>query len=446
MSKQNRDIPLLVDEYDARMIYIFLPDVPQRKTPEGVSIMVSLAELEKVARGIEENRDPEVEVDAALARDLLDLLADEKARRKKKPKPRAPKKTRMQKMGERMKASGSRGTFAGYSEREENPIGARRRGKNPDTYVLAGTDNDGNAFYYQAYDHHREIPMATTNVAQAKTFTDKGSAQMVFNNLKSLWKQQMDGRFPFKLVKLKKRASNPLDLASVAINAAVGGAARYLTQRVMTGVFGPEDASETGGKRNRRDEEQGAREQAGRMENPIDREAVEDFLTEVEHADIDDLRELLGKHTNGANLDHVITGKGARAAKLDVYNYIANTLAAKTTRVRGDISTALMYENIADRIHARLTKKGRAENPASVHDRGRGFQRLVIAAVNTRRKLKGYWTGTEWDTVKGKGKAFAEMNGAGGALTEAQRLANTLPDGWRVEIHPAYMAPAKNKR
>ncbi len=47
-------------------------------------------------------------------------------------------------------------------------------------------------------------------------------------------------------------------------------------------------------------------------------------------------------------------GKGTKRATADLANYASNKATAMSCRLRGDINTAVMYEDICDRIYARL--------------------------------------------------------------------------------------------
>lgn len=52
--------------------------------------------------------------------------------------------------------------------------------------------------------------------------------------------------------------------------------------------------------------------------------------------------------------------KGYLQATRDIGNYAANKATAMQARVRGDIETAMMYENICSRIYKRLPDYARS--------------------------------------------------------------------------------------
>lgn len=71
----------------------------------------------------------------------------------------------------------------------------------------------------------------------------------------------------------------------------------------------------------------------------------------------DELMAFWLKHQGGrANL---FTGRGSRTQTGNLACYASNKAVAMGCRLRGDISTALMYEGICDRIYDRLPEFAR---------------------------------------------------------------------------------------
>jgi hypothetical protein len=72
--------------------------------------------------------------------------------------------------------------------------------------------------------------------------------------------------------------------------------------------------------------------------------------------DTSELMPFWNTHKRGRNARVLFPqgGKGTRRATADLANYASNMHAARTSRARGDIMTALMYEGIAQRIYDEL--------------------------------------------------------------------------------------------
>ena len=70
----------------------------------------------------------------------------------------------------------------------------------------------------------------------------------------------------------------------------------------------------------------------------------------------DDLMAFWSKHQGGRKSRDLFPGggKGTRTATAMLANYASNKATAMLCRERGDIRSALMYEEIADRIYDRL--------------------------------------------------------------------------------------------
>lgn len=71
----------------------------------------------------------------------------------------------------------------------------------------------------------------------------------------------------------------------------------------------------------------------------------------------DDLMTFWAKHQRGRRYLDLFCegGRGTKIATADLANYASNKSIAMQCRVRGDIPSALMYEDIADRIYNNLS-------------------------------------------------------------------------------------------
>lgn len=70
----------------------------------------------------------------------------------------------------------------------------------------------------------------------------------------------------------------------------------------------------------------------------------------------DELMAFWAKHQRGRRYRDLFPagGEGTKRATADLANYASNKAVAMKCRIRGDIATALEYEQIADRIYAQL--------------------------------------------------------------------------------------------
>lgn len=70
----------------------------------------------------------------------------------------------------------------------------------------------------------------------------------------------------------------------------------------------------------------------------------------------DDMMNFWMRHQRGRHAKELCPdgGKGSRTTTSDLACYASNKAAAMSCRLRGDITSALMYEDICDRIYAEL--------------------------------------------------------------------------------------------
>ncbi len=69
-----------------------------------------------------------------------------------------------------------------------------------------------------------------------------------------------------------------------------------------------------------------------------------------------DLMAFWQKHQNGRRYRELFPdgGRGTKRAAADLANYASNLHTAQSCRLRGDVTAALMYERICERIYAKL--------------------------------------------------------------------------------------------
>jgi hypothetical protein len=100
------------------------------------------------------------------------------------------------------------------------------------------------------------------------------------------------------------------------------------------------------------------------MATKIDRDRFEDLASEIENnMTADQCNDFWYKHQGGRGAKALgFTGTGSRTIVADLANFASNTGTAKRARLNGDIPTAKMYEDIADRIY-KTHSIGRDRNP-----------------------------------------------------------------------------------
>lgn len=76
----------------------------------------------------------------------------------------------------------------------------------------------------------------------------------------------------------------------------------------------------------------------------------------------------------------------------------------------------------------------RAKNPATVHSKAKGRERMILVLVG-HPKGRGYYTGTGWDTTKAKARVFTGR--LADVVKAAEKLSVGLPSTYRIEVHAA---------
>lgn len=90
-------------------------------------------------------------------------------------------------------------------------------------------------------------------------------------------------------------------------------------------------------------------------------------------------------------------------------------------------------EDIASRAQE-IAAKPRRKNPATIGTKTRNPHNVILRAYNRATGKTGYWTGEAWDTEKRKARKIGALAGIQGAMTIARKLADAMPDGWHIEV------------
>jgi hypothetical protein len=87
----------------------------------------------------------------------------------------------------------------------------------------------------------------------------------------------------------------------------------------------------------------------------------ENNVPNIDCTDTSELMLVWNKYKRGRNYRELFPsgGKGTKLATADIASYASNLHAARTSRLRGDIVTAKMYENICDSIYQGLPEFAR---------------------------------------------------------------------------------------
>ncbi len=336
------------------------------------------------------------------------------AAKKKAPKTKKPKLSKLQKAGARMAARWQCGTAAAARDREENPTE-----KNSGIKIVRFIP--GNQF-----ENRPDVWLGTDYIAgEFMPFRVEGRAPGLHENWKKdVSLRQINGPATRKnahiaaVRKHGRRDANPLpDPANLIASAAITGVTRFVVGRVLG-------------------ENDNAQNTVDREENPVSaKKPKKDSRYTVRPARDDAGNPQYVVRFLDEWVGTVPTKKEAEALTLAHKAWrdewlTTDAAAGWKTRPGGKVMSP--WEPV------KKAKKPRAKNPAKIASRASGNPMyVVLKAYEAFSGKAGWWTGEGWDTDRKKARKISAVAGLQNALQIAKQLANQMPNNWHVEVHPA---------